>query len=95
MNGSQSLPPRRSALVLYGSETGNSQEVAEELGALAERLHFRTHVGEMNVYRPVSFHLSIVCYIGTLTHADEIMLCIGGVEIAYARYIRCRDDRTG
>lgn len=59
MDGSPSTPPRRSALVLYGSETGNSQEVAEELGALAERLHFHTHVGEMNEYRPVSLYLSI------------------------------------
>ncbi|KAF4174692.1 hypothetical protein CNMCM8694_007890 [Aspergillus lentulus] len=40
--------PTRTALVLYGSETGNAQEVAEELGALAERLHFVTHVAEMN-----------------------------------------------
>ncbi|EAW12628.1 NAPDH-dependent diflavin reductase [Aspergillus clavatus NRRL 1] len=38
----------RSALVIYGSETGNSQEVAEELGAVTERLHFVTHVAEMN-----------------------------------------------
>lgn len=60
MNGSQSAPARRSALVLYGSETGNSQEVAEELGALAERLHFRTHVLEMNEYRPVSFNYTYV-----------------------------------
>lgn len=75
MNGSQSLPPRRSALVLYGSETGNSQEVAEELGALAERLHFRTHVGEMNVYRPVSLSLSIVFYmdVGVAMHANWCM----------------------
>ncbi|GES58001.1 NADPH-dependent FMN/FAD containing oxidoreductase [Aspergillus terreus] len=39
---------KRSALVLYGSETGNAQEVAEELGALAERLRFVTHVSEMD-----------------------------------------------
>ncbi|KAJ9217136.1 hypothetical protein DTO166G4_1191 [Paecilomyces variotii] len=38
----------RSAIVLYGSETGNAQEVAEELGRLAERLHFSTHVAELN-----------------------------------------------
>ncbi|KAF2497530.1 riboflavin synthase domain-like protein [Lophium mytilinum] len=38
----------RTALVLYGSETGNSQEVAEELGRTAERLRFSTQVCEFN-----------------------------------------------
>lgn len=45
----------RSALVLYGSETGNAQEVAEELGRTAERLHFVTHVKEFNGVKAVSF----------------------------------------
>jgi sulfite reductase alpha subunit-like flavoprotein len=40
--------PGRSMLVLYGSETGNSQDVAEELGRMAQRLHFKTKVEEMN-----------------------------------------------
>ncbi|KAL4883343.1 hypothetical protein BJY04DRAFT_185398 [Aspergillus karnatakaensis] len=39
---------KRSALVLYGSETGNAQDVAEEIGALTERLHFTTQVSELN-----------------------------------------------
>jgi flavodoxin len=43
----------RSALILYGSETGNAQEVAEELGALTERLRFATHVCELNQSSPV------------------------------------------
>ncbi|KAF7593793.1 NAPDH-dependent diflavin reductase [Aspergillus hancockii] len=47
-----SRPPKRSALVLYGSETGNAQEVAEELGTLAERLHFMTQVSELNHVKP-------------------------------------------
>jgi sulfite reductase alpha subunit-like flavoprotein len=38
----------RTALVLYGSETGNSQDVAEELGRMAERLHFATQVLDMD-----------------------------------------------
>lgn len=38
----------RRALVLYGSETGNAQDVAEELGRLAERLRFDTDVVELN-----------------------------------------------
>ncbi|KAI8301090.1 NADPH-dependent diflavin oxidoreductase 1 [Colletotrichum sp. SAR11_59] len=40
--------PGRSMLILYGSETGNSQDIAEELGRNAQRLHFNTKVDEMN-----------------------------------------------
>ncbi|KAK2766053.1 NAPDH-dependent diflavin reductase [Arachnomyces sp. PD_36] len=40
--------PARTALVLYGTETGNSQDVADELGRLVERLHFMTRVSELN-----------------------------------------------
>ncbi|KAE9370840.1 riboflavin synthase domain-like protein [Stipitochalara longipes BDJ] len=39
----------RNALILYGSETGNSQDAAEALGRIAERLHFVTRVSEMDV----------------------------------------------
>lgn len=39
--------PRR-ALVVYGSETGNAQDVAEELGRLAVRLRFDTEVAELD-----------------------------------------------
>lgn len=38
----------RRALVLYGSETGNAQDVAEELGRIAQRLRFDTRVAELN-----------------------------------------------
>lgn len=44
----------RTALVLYGSETGNSQDVAEDLGRLVQRLHFVTRVLEMD-------QVNIVC----------------------------------
>lgn len=47
----------RRALVVYGSETGNAQDVAEELGRLAVRLRFDTEVAELDsitlVCRPV------------------------------------------
>jgi len=46
--------PRR-ALVVYGSETGNAQDVAEEMGRLAERLRFETEVAELNA-------ISLVCW---------------------------------
>ncbi|RKF61463.1 NADPH-dependent diflavin oxidoreductase 1 [Erysiphe neolycopersici] len=41
-------PCDRSALVLYGSETGNSEDVAYQLSNILERLHFTTRVSEMN-----------------------------------------------
>lgn len=66
----------RSALILYGSETGNAQEVAEELGALAERLRFATHVSELNQSKPVSTilrgHLSRCTYL-TLENSQEAL----------------------
>ncbi|KAK5998283.1 NADPH-dependent diflavin oxidoreductase 1 [Cladobotryum mycophilum] len=38
----------RSTLILYGSETGNAQDFAEELGRLCQRLHFKSHVEELD-----------------------------------------------
>ncbi|KAF2270286.1 riboflavin synthase domain-like protein [Lojkania enalia] len=38
----------RRALVLYGSETGNAQDVAEEMGRITQRLRFNTEVIELN-----------------------------------------------
>ncbi|CAJ2513535.1 Uu.00g016540.m01.CDS01 [Anthostomella pinea] len=38
----------RRMLIAYGSETGNSQNLAVDLGRIAERLRFRTTVTEMN-----------------------------------------------
>lgn len=46
--------PGRSMLILYGSETGNSQDIAEEIGRDAQRLHFKTKVDEMNGAQLVS-----------------------------------------
>lgn len=40
--------PARTALILYGSETGNAQDVANELGRLTERLHFLTRVSDLD-----------------------------------------------
>jgi len=50
----------RTALVLYGSETGNAQDVAEELGKLLQRLRFRVRVIEMNAVQLVSYSISHV-----------------------------------
>ena len=38
----------RTALIAFGSETGNAQDIAEELGRLTRRLHFDTRVTELN-----------------------------------------------
>ncbi|KAE8405908.1 hypothetical protein BDV37DRAFT_244305 [Aspergillus pseudonomiae] len=65
-------PRKRSALILYGSETGNAQEVAEELGSLAERLHFMTQVLEMNHVKPetLSSYTIVVFAISTTGQGD-------------------------
>ena len=38
----------RAALVLYGSETGNAQEIAEEIGRICERLYFDVKLSDLN-----------------------------------------------
>lgn len=38
----------RKILILYGSETGNSEESANDLERMARRLHFQTLLEEMN-----------------------------------------------
>ena len=43
----------RTALVLYGSETGNAHDVADELGRLTERLRFTTQVSSLDDIDPV------------------------------------------
>lgn len=44
----------RSALILYGSETGTAHDVAEEMSIITERLHFLTHVLTLDAVEPVS-----------------------------------------
>lgn len=46
----------RSLLVLYGTETGKSQEIAQEIGRAADGLRFQTQVEEMNDVPLVSSH---------------------------------------
>ena len=48
----------RRLLVLYGSETGNAQDVAEELAQLGQRLRFNTSITEMNAVEIVSVIVS-------------------------------------
>ncbi|KAL4925380.1 NAPDH-dependent diflavin reductase [Aspergillus undulatus] len=58
---------RRSALVLYGSETGNAQDVAEEVGAVAERLHFTTQVSELNHVKPETLESYTIVFLAVST----------------------------
>jgi flavodoxin len=41
------------ALILYGSETGNAQDIAQELVHLCERLHFTTSISPLNAVKIV------------------------------------------
>lgn len=50
----------RSVLVLYGSETGNAQDMAEELGRVCQRLHFKSRVEELDAVDLVSFVLYLM-----------------------------------
>jgi sulfite reductase alpha subunit-like flavoprotein len=45
----------RNMLILYGSETGNSQEIAVELADMAQRLHFQTVVDDMDGFKLVGW----------------------------------------
>ncbi|KAI9374946.1 hypothetical protein BJX61DRAFT_532026 [Aspergillus egyptiacus] len=70
MNGDT---PRRSALVIYGTETGNAQDVAEEIGALAERLHFTTQVSELNHVKAESLKsYTIVIFVVSTTGQGDL-----------------------
>src|ERR1700712_2671124 len=57
MAGPQQNLGARTALVLFGSETGNSQDVAKEIGHLCERLRFAAHVCELNSIDIVSLNI--------------------------------------
>lgn len=52
------VPENRSLLVLYGTETGKSQEIAQEVGRAAESQRFQTQVEEMNDVPLVSLSTS-------------------------------------
>ena len=45
----------RSALVLYGTETGTSQDLAEELGQILERQLFDIYIQSLDAVHPVRY----------------------------------------
>jgi hypothetical protein len=78
------MPLERSVLILYGSETGNAQEVAEELGALTERLRFATHVSELNQCKPVCDCFDKQDY----PMREPCLMYTGNTFLLHAYYIR-------
>ncbi|KAI1210972.1 riboflavin synthase domain-like protein [Annulohypoxylon truncatum] len=63
----------RRMLILYGSETGNSQDLAGDLERLVERLHFQTFVCEMNdVELNVLLQYPLIIFVISTTGQGEI-----------------------
>ncbi|KAK3167593.1 hypothetical protein OEA41_010720 [Lepraria neglecta] len=68
-------PRDRSALVAYGSETGNAYDYAEELGRFLERIHFSTHVSKLDAIetaRPSLRHYSILIFVTSTTGQGDL-----------------------
>jgi sulfite reductase alpha subunit-like flavoprotein len=61
------LAKSRSALILYGSETGNTQDVAREIARLAERLRFDTTVIDLDSIELVRARILLSLLIHSLT----------------------------
>jgi hypothetical protein len=79
----------RTALVLYGSETGNSQDAAEDLGRVVQRLHFVTRVREMD-------QVDLVCPPLFLAPKASLLMIVA-IEIspaAHDSHLCSRDYRT-
>ncbi|KAL2024022.1 hypothetical protein VTK56DRAFT_257 [Thermocarpiscus australiensis] len=63
----------RSMAVLYGTETGNAEEIAVELGKMAERLHFRTRVDEMDSFKLADvLHPMLVIFVTSTTGQGDM-----------------------
>lgn len=73
MTQSMSDEDDRGLLVLYGSQTGTAQDVAERIGREARRRHFRARVSSMDEYdRSRLFdERYIICVAATTGQGDE------------------------
>ncbi|KAH8172787.1 flavodoxin domain-containing protein [Sarocladium implicatum] len=62
----------RSILILYGSETGNAQDAAEELGRIFQRLRWNTTVEELNAVELSSLlqHKFVIFSLSTTGQGD-------------------------
>ena len=61
----------RSALIAYGSETGNANDYAEELGRILERIRFRTQVSELDAIDAASALCHHLTTFNRLMHAQS------------------------
>lgn len=64
--------PNRSALIAFGSETGNSQDAAEEVAKMATRLHFTSRIHEMDAIKlsDLPKHTLVILVISTTGQGD-------------------------
>ncbi|KAL2157532.1 hypothetical protein VTH06DRAFT_6083 [Thermothelomyces fergusii] len=63
----------RSMAVLYGSETGNAEDIAGELAQTAERLHFQTRVDEMDSFKLADLlRTSLVVFVTSTTGQGDM-----------------------
>ncbi|KAF7550079.1 hypothetical protein G7046_g8132 [Stylonectria norvegica] len=65
-------PQHRTALVLYGSETGHAQDMADEVGRVCQRLHFKTRVEELDAVDLTALlqHQIVIFVISTTGQGD-------------------------
>lgn len=78
----------RSMAILYGTETGNSEEIAGELSKMAERLHFETVLDEMNSF-------SLVRIVSDPSTDWRLTCMPEGSPTVHPRRLRHVDHRTG
>ncbi|KAH8894078.1 riboflavin synthase domain-like protein [Thozetella sp. PMI_491] len=63
----------RSILILYGSETGNAEEIASDLGDMTQRLHFYTVVDEMDAFKLSDLlHFTLVLFVVSTTGQGDM-----------------------
>ncbi|KAG5977700.1 hypothetical protein E4U55_006601 [Claviceps digitariae] len=64
--------PERTILISYGSETGNAQDMAEELGKLCQRLRFKASVKELDTVelRELLQHELVLFVVSTTGQGD-------------------------
>ncbi|KAK4187084.1 hypothetical protein QBC35DRAFT_248570 [Podospora australis] len=63
----------RSIIILYGSETGNAEEIAGELGQMTRQLHFRTTVDVMDSFKLSDLlRASLVIFVTSTTGQGEM-----------------------
>ncbi|KAK0746548.1 hypothetical protein B0T18DRAFT_438495 [Schizothecium vesticola] len=68
-----SVTENRTMIILYGSETGNAEEIAMALGKMAERLHFQTRVDEMDSFKLADLlKASLVIFVTSTTGQGDM-----------------------